>query len=202
MSLSQRTKVNWLLDANVFLTASVAALTGIYFLYLPIGGYQGGRNPTYGLKVLFERATWDDLHTWSGILMIIVGMIHLLYHWRWVTMMAKRLGNWIVGKPVKMSIGARINVLINIMIGLGFILSAVSGVYFLFQPQGMMALSEIDNAGKFLFTPNTWDVIHTWSSIIMILAAMAHFIIHWGWIEKVTKGFFRFQPKDRLPVKS
>ncbi len=51
----------WLLFAVVFLSGLVAALSGIYFLFVPSGGYQGGRNPTYGLTILFSRHTWDDL---------------------------------------------------------------------------------------------------------------------------------------------
>lgn len=190
MTLSTRTKMNWLLDAKVFMAALVASITGVYFLYLPIGGYQGGRNPTFGLTVLFDRATWDDLHTWSGVLMIIAGVVHLLYHWKWVAMMGKRMMSSMMGKPLKMSTGAKVNFLINVTVGLGFLLSAISGVYFLFQPRGMHSIIGIQSTSVFLFTPGTWDLVHTWSSIIMILAALAHFMIHWGWIEKVTRGFF------------
>jgi hypothetical protein len=182
--------MNWLLDAKVFMAALVASITGVYFLYLPIGGYQGGRNPTFGLTVLFDRATWDDLHTWSGVLMIIAGVVHLLYHWKWVTMMGKRMMSSMMGKPLKMSTGAKVNLLVNATVGLGFLLSAMSGVYFLFQPRGMHSTIGVQSTSVFLFTPGTWDLVHTWSSIIMILAALTHFIIHWGWIEKVTRGFF------------
>jgi hypothetical protein len=189
MTLSTRTKMNWLLDAKVFLAAFVASITGVYFLYLPMGGYQGGRNPTFGLTVLFDRATWDDLHTWSGVLMIIAGVVHLLYHWKWVAMMGKRMMSSMIGKPLKMSTGAKVNLLVNAMVGLGFLLAATSGVYFLFQPRGMHSIIGNQSASVFLFTPGTWDLIHTWSSIIMILAALAHFMIHWGWIKKVTRGF-------------
>jgi hypothetical protein len=87
-----------------------------------------------------------------------------------------------------MSSGAKLNLVINAAIGLGFIFSAISGIYFLFLPRGMSALSS--QADGLLFPIAIWDFIHTWSSVIMILAATAHFIIHWGWIEKVTKGFF------------
>lgn len=187
MSLSVRTKVNWLLDGSVFLSALIAAFSGIYFLYLPIGGFQGGRNPTYGLRIFFERATWDDLHTWSGVMMIIVGLVHLIYHWSWVRMMAKRLFKWGLGQQVKMSRGAQLNVVINLLIGLGFLTSAISGAYLLFQPHGGIG---INSTHPFIFMGSTWDVIHTWSSIIMIMAAMTHFLIHWGWIEKVTMQFF------------
>jgi hypothetical protein len=191
MTLSTRTKLNWLLDAKVFLTALVASLTGIYFLVLPIGGYQGGRNSTFGITFLFKRSTWDDLHTWSGVLMIIAVLIHLIYHWNWVRSMFRRLINGLFGKPLKMSKGAQINLLINTAIGLGFVLTSISGVYFLLQPRGLGNPGNMASSAQFIFTSGTWDLIHTWSGVIMILAAIGHFIIHWGWIEKVTKGFFK-----------
>ncbi len=55
-TVSKQTRNNWLIDAAVFIGAVVAAITGIYFLFLPSGGYQGGRNPMYGVTILFERA--------------------------------------------------------------------------------------------------------------------------------------------------
>jgi len=54
------------------MSALLAALSGIYFLFLPVSGYQGGRNPMYGVTVLFERSAWDDLHTWGGVVMIAI----------------------------------------------------------------------------------------------------------------------------------
>jgi hypothetical protein len=200
MNLSTRTRWNWLLDAKVFIVALIASLTGVYFLYLPIGGYQGGRNPTYGINFIFERATWDTIHMWSGVLMIIAGVIHLLYHWSWVKTMSKRFLGMFAGSPLKMSRGARINLVINLSIGLGFFLSAVSGVYFLFQPGGLV--SKGAGTTVFLYSKYTWDIIHTWSSVSMILAASAHFIIHWGWIEKVTRGFFSFRRSQVGPYRS
>lgn len=60
----------WLLDATIFLSGLVAALSGIYFLLIPSGGYQGGRNPMYGVTILFSRHTWDGLHTWGGVVVV------------------------------------------------------------------------------------------------------------------------------------
>ena len=68
-SLSPATRLNWLLDAAVFLGAVIAALSGVYFLYF-VSGYQGGRNPTYGITLLFSRTTWDLIHAWAGVVMI------------------------------------------------------------------------------------------------------------------------------------
>ena len=56
--LSAKTKKNWLIDAALALGGVIAALSGIYFLFLPSGGYKGGRNPMYGVTILFERHTW------------------------------------------------------------------------------------------------------------------------------------------------
>ena len=55
--ISTQTRNNWLIDAGLALSAVTAMISGIYFLYLPVGGYQGGRNPMYGVHILFERHT-------------------------------------------------------------------------------------------------------------------------------------------------
>jgi hypothetical protein len=57
-------------------------LSGIYFLFVPFGGYRGGRNPVYGVTILFSRHAWDGLHTWSGVLMIAAAVFHLTIHWQ------------------------------------------------------------------------------------------------------------------------
>ena len=79
-TLSKQTRNNWLIDFALFSGAVVSAITGIYFLFLPVGGFQGGRNPIYGVTILFERETWDDLHTWFGIAMILAAVIHITIH--------------------------------------------------------------------------------------------------------------------------
>jgi len=95
MGISRTTRLNWILDAGVFFTALVADFSGLYFLYVPVGGYQGGKNPLYGITILFSRSTWDDLHLWGGVAMILIVTIHLLYHWDWVVMMTKKIWNQI-----------------------------------------------------------------------------------------------------------
>jgi len=126
----------WLLDAAIFLSGLVAALSGIYFLFIPSGGYQGGRNPMYGVTILFSRHTWEDLHTWSGLLMIAIAVLHFAIHWRWVTVMSKRTVKALLSEETKLSKGSRLNVTINVLVAVSFLLTAVSGVCFLFAPSG------------------------------------------------------------------
>jgi len=192
--LSTRTRTNWLINASVFLGGVVAGLSAIYFLFVPSGGYQGGRNTLYELRIFFERATWDDFHTWGGVIMISAVVIHVAIHWDWITMMAKRVMSAVTSKGVHMSKGAMVNLVVNVIIAVSFLLTALSGIYFLFAPTGGFQGGQ--NAGwdpGFLFSRTTWDLIHTWAGVVMMIAAAVHFVIHWRWIKNVTGRFFKIR---------
>ena len=186
-----QTRKKWLLDAIIFLSGLVAALSGIYFLFVPSGGYQGGRNPMYGLTILFSRHTWDDLHTWSGVLMIAIAVLHFAIHWQWVKVMSKHTVKALLSRETKLSKGPRLNVAINVLVAVSFLLTALSGIYFLFAPSGGFQGGR--NPGwdpMFLFSRTTWDLIHTWAGVVFIAAAVIHFWIHWRWIKTMTQQFF------------
>lgn len=194
-TVSKQTRNNWLIDAAVFVGALVAAITGIYFLFLPSGGYQGGRNPLYGVTILFSRQTWDDLHTWFGALMIAAVAIHFAIHWSWVKGAAKRTVRSMIGKGARMNRHGAFNVAIDATIAVGFLLAALSGVYFMFVPSGGWATDPF-----FIFSRTTWDLIHTWSGVAMIAAAVIHFAIHWNWVTKVTAKVFRSLKSQPTPI--
>jgi hypothetical protein len=183
--LSKQTRANWLVDAALFLGGLLAALSGIYFLFLPSGGYRGGRNPFYGIKILFERHTWSDLHLVTGVVMIAAVIVHVVIHWRWVKMMARRMVAGLTTGSVSMSRAARWNLVLDAVVALAFVVCALSGLYFLFVPGGHGT-----TASGLLFSRVTWDLIHTWSGVVLILAAAIHLAIHWRWIKNVTLRFF------------
>lgn len=198
MTISTRTRVNWLLDLAVFSSALLGSLSGIYFLYFTSGGYQGGRNALYGVTLWFTRSTWSDLHIWGGVVMVLMVTIHLIYHWNWVVAMSKKLLKAVTKGSSGLSRGGRINVLVNMLIGLSFLLTAVTGIYFLFVPAGGFQGGAIPGWDPgFLMSRTTWDVVHTWSGVTLILAALAHFIIHWGWIAKVSTRMFTLPTAKR-----
>jgi len=186
-ALSAQTRKNWQVNAVLFLSALLAALSGVYFLYLPVGGFQGGRNPTYGLTILFSRSTWDLLHTWSGVAMTAIASFHLVVHWSWVAGMTRRIFKEISGQCGCMNWRGRSNVILNGILGLSFLLTALSGAYFLFFPVGSHGVAD----PQLLFSRLTWDLIHTWGGVSMILAAGGHFVIHWAWVVKVTRRYFQ-----------
>lgn len=188
IGLSTQNQRNWLVDAVLFLAAVLTVLSGIYFLFLPSGGYKGGRNLMYGVTIVFSRQTWDALHTWGGVLMISVVVVHFALHWQWVKMMSKRIMNALLGRGRGLTKGARFNVAIDALIAVSFLLTAVSGIYFLFAPSGgFQGGRNIDWDPMFLFSRTTWDLIHAWAGVALIGAAVVHFGIHWRWVKNVTR---------------
>jgi hypothetical protein len=185
--VSAKTRSNWLIDAAVFTGAIFTVLSGIYFLFLPTGG----RKATYDGIILFDRLTWEMFHTWGGVALILAIVIHFSIHWNWVVTMTKRVIGKVFGKGPSASSGSWVNLIIDAIIGLSFLISAASGIYFLFVPVGgYQGGRNLDWEVVFIFNRTTWDVIHTWAGVIFILAAVLHFVIHWKWVVKVTKRVF------------
>lgn len=80
-----KAKLNYVLDALIALAFLVSAGTGVLFLFIGSGGYQGGANATYGGTVLgLSRWVWSDLHTWASLVMISGVLLHVVVHWKWI----------------------------------------------------------------------------------------------------------------------
>jgi membrane protease YdiL (CAAX protease family) len=68
-------------------------------------------------------------------------------------------------------------VALNALVAISFFVTAASGIYFLFAPSG----------GQGVGHNVTWDLIHTWAGVVLIVAAVAHLAIHWRWVKNVTQ---------------
>lgn len=86
---------------------------------------------------------------------------------------------------------AKLNYWIDLVIGIAFVLSAVSGIVFLFPAAGTTALG---------VTYQAWDQIHTWGSLLMVAGVLAHFALHWKWLVHMTKKTFGVQPQRKTAV--
>ncbi|HEY43403.1 MAG TPA: DUF4405 domain-containing protein [Anaerolineae bacterium] len=202
ITISTQTRNNWLIDVAVFGGGLFAALSGIYFLYVPSGGYRGGRNVLNEVLIIFDRSSWDTLHTWTGVFMILAAVLHFTFHWQWVLTMSKRIMTMLRPGGTNMSSGAKLNLVIFLLVALSFTTTAVSGIYFLFAPVGgYQGGRNLAWDPGLIFSRTTWDLIHTWSGVILILAAVVHFSIHWRWVVKVTRHMLesfglRFRPRQ------
>jgi hypothetical protein len=182
-----KTRRKWIIDVVLLLSGIAAALSGIYFMYLPSGGYQGGRNPLYGITILFGRHTWEELHTWTGLLMVATVAVHLAIHWRWIQVMLRRTVDAALARGSEMPPFARFNVALNLVVAISFLICSVSGIYFLLAPSGGLQGGRNPNWDPgVLISRTTWDLIHTWSGALLTIAVVVHFAIHWQWIVKIT----------------
>lgn len=193
----RRTVVHWITVFLLGVSGLLTILTSIYFLVLPSGGYQGGRNPDYGKIFLFDRDIWVDIHTWAGIVMVAVAIFHIALHWPWVAEMTKRSAAIIAGRrrPFNRKIWLRVGVVAAV--GLAFVGVAASGIYFFVLPDG--------REGKFivfLFGKSTWDLIHTWTGIVMIIVGLLHLAQRWKWVTRVTNGVGRGIAVKLVPTRA
>jgi hypothetical protein len=198
--LAPRTLVHWVIACLLSISGLVSTLTGIYFLFLASGGYQGGRSPDYDATLFFARTTWTEIHTWSGVAMVVVGFVHLVLHWRWVAEMLKRAAAVLLGrrKPFARKIWSRVLVVVAVI--LSFVLVTASSMYFLFNPGGGHTGS---GAGRtsFILSRPTWDLLHTWSAVIFVVAVAVHLAMRWKWLARVTPSVFRAPAAVEVPAR-
>lgn len=188
-SFTNETNQRWLLVINLIILGLPLLASSLYFLYYP-SGYQGGRNPLYNQVVIFDRHDWDVIHLWSGLGMILFLIIHILLHWKWIKVMFNRCTRSTSDSQCRLNRHARINIYLDGIAALSFILAAISGIFLLYFPKGNVSITE----PIFIFGKNQWDAIHTWSGVVMFISAFLHLSIHWGWVRQVGQ---RFIPKKQ-----
>lgn len=184
--VSVQTRNNLILDSSLLVSGLITALSGIYFLFLPVGGYQGGRNQLYGVTIFFERHVWSDIHIWASVAIMLFAALHISLHWQWIINMTRSGIKTVFGKS-RLNKYSQFNLGINILIGLSGLICGLSGLYFLLVP-GAFHNSIIPDP-MWLFTGTTWDLIHTWSGVAAIALITLHFYIHWKWAYKVIRKY-------------
>ena len=179
---SNETNKRWILVMLLVLAGIPLLASSFYFLYFPVG-YQGGRNPFYDIVILFDRTGWDLIHLWTGLAITLIVFIHALVHWKWISVMAQRCFGSSTCQVGRLNRVARMNIIIDAIAAISFLLAAASGIYLMLTPSGQEAAL----APVIVFSSKGWDVIHTWSGVIMFITAFLHLVIHWGWVAQVTK---------------
>jgi cytochrome b561 len=86
---------NYALFIALLLLSLFEALSGfVLWFALPEGdGYQGGRQivPAAKATFLWERHTWIELHNWVSVALIVVVLIHIILHWKWIVFMTRKI---------------------------------------------------------------------------------------------------------------
>jgi hypothetical protein len=135
--------------------------------------------------ILFERHTWSDVHIWSSVIITALLVLHIPIHWDWIIKMTNSGTKALIGKS-SLNKYSQFNLGINVLIGLSGLICGLSGIYFLFFPEVLHG-----GISSWLFSPVVWDLIHTWSGVVMVSAAILHLAIHWKWVVKVIGKYWK-----------
>ena len=99
---------------------------------------------------------------------------------------------------------AKLNYLIDVIIGLSFIVAALSGIVLFFAPSGYQGGRNTYYLQPVLFlNTHTWSTLHTWGSMAMIAGVGAHLVLHWNWMICMTRKLFerpRARRAESLPL--
>jgi len=89
---------------------------------------------------------------------------------------------------------ARINYFVDLIIALGFLLTAVSGLLLFFA--GSSGGYQGGRNPRYLqevafLSRSTWKTLHDWGGIAMVVGVLAHLALHWKWMVCMTRNLFR-----------
>ena len=85
---------------------------------------------------------------------------------------------------------ARMHYWINVMIAIGFVLAAVSGLVLYLVPSGGYQGGRNPYYGRevMFLGHEAWKVLHTWSSFVMTGGVLLHIALHWKWMVNMTRN--------------
>ena len=81
---------NYILFVFLFVLGLFQAVSGfIMWFILPHGG--GGLRGTAATAVFWglEKNTWIALHDWTAVALLVVAVIHIIIHWKWIVRMTR-----------------------------------------------------------------------------------------------------------------
>jgi len=78
---------------------------------------------------------------------------------------------------------AKLNYWVDVLMGVAFVISAVSGLVFLL-PVGFLSVDVTRTLGV---SNGLWDLLHLWGSLAMIAGVGGHLLLHTKWIVAMTK---------------
>jgi uncharacterized membrane protein len=81
---------NYILAVLLFLTSFTVTFSGfvLWMAFPHIGGGSRGidNRAFWGLN----NGVWTDIHDWVGVALIVVAILHIILHWKWIARMTKR----------------------------------------------------------------------------------------------------------------
>ena len=91
---------------------------------------------------------------------------------------------------------ARLNLLIDAVIGIAFLATAVTGVVFLLPLSWQHALG-FGAPGMLGVSLRGWHWLHDWSGVVATTGVLLHFALHYRWVVHTTRRWLGKPQRDR-----
>jgi cytochrome b subunit of formate dehydrogenase len=87
----------------------------------------------------------------------------------------------------------KLNYLLDAVIAFALILSALSGIVFLFAGSGgyQGGRNPSFRAEVLGISRQVWSDLHTWVGLVMIAGVVIHLVLHWAWIVCMTRRMIK-----------
>lgn len=89
---------------------------------------------------------------------------------------------------------AKLNYLTDVLMGIFFVISAVTGIPLYLIPGGIFRGGQMTFLG---IEKQVWGSIHTYASFALVAVVAIHLILHWKWIVSMTKSFFNKKSEEK-----
>jgi cytochrome b561 len=89
VSLMKKWIKNYILFIFLLLSGLLQAISG-FLLWLVIPGGHRGFGGAFQGQVLWSRYTWIEIHDWTAVALVVLVILHIILHWKWIIYMTKK----------------------------------------------------------------------------------------------------------------
>jgi len=88
---------------------------------------------------------------------------------------------------------SRLNLLVDGMIGVGFLVEAISGYILavVLPSSGYQGGRNLDRLESFIISRHSWLALHDWFAVVICLGVLVHIVLHWRWITCIVRNLFQ-----------
>ena len=129
-----------------------------------------------------KRYSWITIHNWASVVLAVIILVHIIFHWRWIVETTRRIFRYFEG-PVSKLYEVYGAVMILLVL---FLFDGLSGlVIWLVIPRGQMDFVHMEQGAGRTFLGlqrNNWVDLHAWNAVLIVAIILIHLFLNWNWV--------------------